>query len=77
MESQGTGRMAGIAMEFPACDGGELSTPPMIPARLRRRLSETKGIPSSVEEIEAKLRGADLRRQVSHATFCKFIFLFG
>lgn len=46
-------------------DGAESSSPPIVPARLRRRLTETKasGSPSSLEEIEAKLRNADLRRQ--------------
>ncbi|KVH88592.1 T-complex 11 [Cynara cardunculus var. scolymus] len=55
----------GVAMEFPVFDGAELSSPPTVPPRLRRRLTETKssGSPSSVEEIEAKLRNADLRRQ--------------
>ncbi|KAJ0513942.1 putative T-complex 11 protein [Helianthus annuus] len=54
----------GVAMEFPAVDGAGLSSPPTLPPRLRRRLTETKASPSSVEEIEAKLRDADLRRQV-------------
>ncbi|XP_071713927.1 uncharacterized protein [Rutidosis leptorrhynchoides] len=53
----------GIAMEFPAVDGAELSSPPIMPPRLRRRLTETKSSPSSAQEIEAKLRDADLRRQ--------------
>ncbi|KAI3815421.1 hypothetical protein L1987_15088 [Smallanthus sonchifolius] len=53
----------GVAMEFPAGDGEGLSSPPTMPPRLRRRLTETKASPSSVEEIEAKLRDADLRRQ--------------
>ncbi|KAK9070994.1 hypothetical protein SSX86_009562 [Deinandra increscens subsp. villosa] len=54
---------AGVAMEFPVVDGAGLSSPPTLPPRLRRRLTETKASPSSVEEIEAKLRDADLRRQ--------------
>lgn len=53
----------GVAMEFPVVDGAGLSSPPTLPPRLRRRLTETKASPSSVEEIEAKLRDADLRRQ--------------
>ncbi|KAD6795456.1 hypothetical protein E3N88_06352 [Mikania micrantha] len=53
----------GVAMEFPVGDGAGLSSPPTLPPRLRRRLTETKASPSSVEEIEAKLRDADLRRQ--------------
>lgn len=53
----------GVAMEFPVVDGTGVSSPPTLPPRLRRRLTETKASPSSVEEIEAKLRDADLRRQ--------------
>ncbi|KAK1414663.1 hypothetical protein QVD17_30412 [Tagetes erecta] len=53
----------GVAMEFPVVDGEGLLSPPSMPPRLRRRLTETKASPSSVEEIEAKLRDADLRRQ--------------
>ncbi|KAK9059599.1 hypothetical protein SSX86_020303 [Deinandra increscens subsp. villosa] len=53
----------GVAMEFPAVDGDGLSSPRTVPPRLRRRLTETKASPSSVEKIEAKLRDADLRRQ--------------
>ncbi|KAJ0972842.1 hypothetical protein J5N97_020801 [Dioscorea zingiberensis] len=60
MEKGGTG--GGIAMEFPA---GEPSG--RVPRRIRRRLMESRGSgPSSVEEIEAKLREADLRRQQFH-----------
>ncbi|XP_023730256.1 uncharacterized protein LOC111877988 [Lactuca sativa] len=55
--------IVGVAMEFPVVDGAGLSSPPTLPPRLRRRLTETKASPSSVEEIEAKLRDADLRRQ--------------
>ncbi|KAI3774489.1 hypothetical protein L1987_49047 [Smallanthus sonchifolius] len=50
-------------MEFPVVDGAGLSSPPTLPPWLRRRLTETKASPSSVEEIESKLRDADLRRQ--------------
>ncbi|KAK4405041.1 hypothetical protein Sango_0510600 [Sesamum angolense] len=58
------GPVGGIAMEFPASDGVLSCSPPTIPTWLRRRLSETKTPPpSTVEEIEAKLREADLRRQ--------------
>lgn len=61
------GRVTGIAMDFPVTDDGAgLCSPPMIPPRLWRRLSETKAYsPSSVEEIEAKLRDAGLRRKVN------------
>ncbi|KAM7470352.1 hypothetical protein LguiA_008535 [Lonicera macranthoides] len=61
VESPESGRSAaGIAMEFPASDR---NVSPTMPPRLRRRLSETKTSPISVEEIEAKLQDADLRRQ--------------
>lgn len=54
----------GIAMEFPAGDDESFSSPPRLPKRLRRRLVDTEyKSPSTVEEIEAKLRDADLRRQ--------------
>ena len=39
---------------------------PKLPRRLRRRLSESKSLQNcTVEDIEAKLRDADLHRQVS------------
>ncbi|KAL2513922.1 T-complex protein 11 [Forsythia ovata] len=51
-------------MEFPASDGAMSCSPPTMPPWLRRRLSESKTPPpSTVEEIEARLRDADLRRQ--------------
>lgn len=60
------GRAAGIVMEFPVGDEESLSSPPRVPKRLRQRLLETEcKSPSSVEEIEAKLRDAHLRRQVA------------
>ncbi|KAK4784260.1 hypothetical protein SAY86_018628 [Trapa natans] len=57
-----------IVLDFPVVeDGGAtpLSWPPKMPARLRRRLLAECGTrsPSTVEEIEAKLRHAHLRRQ--------------
>ncbi|RVW15042.1 hypothetical protein CK203_084818 [Vitis vinifera] len=57
-------KVAGIALEFPANDNATSSpsSPPKLPRRLRRRLLESKS-PSTVEEIEAKLKEADLRRQ--------------
>ncbi|CAL5329739.1 unnamed protein product [Camellia sinensis] len=61
VDSPETSRVSGVAMEFPATD--DTASPPRIPRRLRRRLLETKTSPSTVEEIEAKLRDADLRRQ--------------
>ncbi|GFQ04502.1 T-complex protein 11 homolog [Phtheirospermum japonicum] len=65
MESPERGRpVAGIAMEFPASDGVFSCSPPTMPPWLRKRLSEPKTPPpSTVEEIQAKLREADLRRQ--------------
>lgn len=60
-------RVAGIALDFPAtveAASESYSWPPRIPRRLRRRLlAECSKSPTSVEEIEAKLRDADLRRQ--------------
>ncbi|KAL1320023.1 hypothetical protein HN51_064781 [Arachis hypogaea] len=54
----------GIAMEFPTGDEDSFSSPTRLPKRLRRRLLDTEcKSPSTVEEIEAKLRDADLRRQ--------------
>uniref|UniRef100_A0A5B7BA90 T-complex protein 11 n=1 Tax=Davidia involucrata TaxID=16924 RepID=A0A5B7BA90_DAVIN len=63
VESPETGRVTGIAMDFPVSDWTTSSSPPRIPRRLRRRLLDSKTSPSTVEEIEAKLRDADLRRQ--------------
>ncbi|KAK6121171.1 hypothetical protein DH2020_045092 [Rehmannia glutinosa] len=65
MESPERGRpVPGIAMEFPVSDGVLSCSPPTMPPWLRRRLSEPKTPPpSTVEEIQAKLREADLRRQ--------------
>ncbi|KAK4271179.1 hypothetical protein QN277_019910 [Acacia crassicarpa] len=54
----------GIAMEFPACDENSSISPPRLPRRLRRRFLDVEyKSPRTVEEIEAKLRHADLRRQ--------------
>lgn len=59
------GRSGGIAMEFPVGEEESFSSPTRLPKRLRRRLRDTEcKSPSTVEEIEAKLRDADLRRQV-------------
>ncbi|PWA36943.1 T-complex protein 11 [Artemisia annua] len=62
-----------VVMEIPAVEGSELSSPPSIPPWLRRRLTGTKSSFSTVEEIEAKLRDAHLRRQV--AIILRFLFL--
>lgn len=58
-----------IALDFPAREddgAAPFSWPPRMPTRLRRRLLAECGnrSPSTVEEIEAKLRDAHLRRQV-------------
>ncbi|CAA7400452.1 unnamed protein product [Spirodela intermedia] len=69
MEWTETGTPMAVVLEFPAGDAsspGE-SPPSKVPRRLMQRLSEGRsGAPSSVEEIEAKLREADLRRQKFH-----------
>ncbi|KAJ8492005.1 hypothetical protein OPV22_013726 [Ensete ventricosum] len=71
MDSRGTvgspeaARPAAVALDF--TDAEAASSPARIPRRIRRRLLEGKSSgPSSVEEIEAKLREADLRRQQFH-----------
>ncbi|KAF2293851.1 hypothetical protein GH714_005109 [Hevea brasiliensis] len=51
-----------VALDFPISDALSFSSPPRIPRRLRKRLLEAR-TPCTVEEIEAKLRHADLRRQ--------------
>ncbi|KAI4298981.1 hypothetical protein L6164_032483 [Bauhinia variegata] len=54
----------GIALEFPAGNEESFPSPPRLPRRLLRRLLDVEyKSPSTVEEIEAKLRDADLRRQ--------------
>ncbi|KAL0645692.1 hypothetical protein Bca4012_043983 [Brassica carinata] len=57
-------RLGGISLSFPANedDTATASSPKTIPRRLRRRLLEPKS-PVSAEEIDSKLRDADLRRQ--------------
>nr|GEX79095.1 T-complex protein 11 [Tanacetum cinerariifolium] len=52
-----------VVMEIPVVEGSELSSPPSIPPWLRRRLTGTKSSLSTVEEIQAKLRDAEIRRQ--------------
>lgn len=60
-------RPAAVAIDF--TDGDTSPSRARIPRRIRRRLLEGKssGGRSSVEEIEAKLRDADLRRQVVYS----------
>ncbi|CAL5438744.1 unnamed protein product [Camellia sinensis] len=63
VDSSEAGRVAGVAMEFPTTD--DMASLQRITRRLQRRLSESKtSSPSTVEEIEAELRDADLRRQL-------------
>ncbi|XP_020112164.1 uncharacterized protein LOC109726781 isoform X2 [Ananas comosus] len=61
---------AAVAMDFPAeapSSSSSAAKPAKVPRRLRRRLLEARsGSASSVGEIEAKLREADLRRQRFH-----------
>ncbi|XP_073265037.1 uncharacterized protein [Populus alba] len=56
--------VGGIALDFPVSDTVSFSSPRRIPRKLQKRLLEAKTpTTSSVEEIEAKLRHAHLRRQ--------------
>ena len=63
--------VAGIAFEVDVADSN--GSPQILPKRVRRRLLETPEnkprTPSSLEEIEAKLKEADLRRQVKLTYF--------
>lgn len=67
---------AATAFEFPPNDG-EPSSPlsAKLPRRLRRRLSAETKAPSTAEEIDAKLREANLRRQVGISIFLLFSLL--
>lgn len=83
--SEGVRPAAGVAMEFPVSDekaaettsfssATATATVTRVPRRLRKRLlAECSKSPCTVEEIEAKLRHADLRRQVFIFNFT-FIF---
>lgn len=81
--SEGVRPAAGVAMEFPVSDekaaettsfSSATATATRVPRRLRKRLlAECSKSPCTVEEIEAKLRHADLRRQVFILNFT-FIF---
>ncbi|KAF8106708.1 hypothetical protein N665_0135s0051 [Sinapis alba] len=57
-------RLGGISLSFPTNedDTATASSPKTLPRRLRRRLLEPKS-PVSAEDIDSKLRDADLRRQ--------------
>lgn len=55
----------GVALSFTVNDDeAMLNSPKVLPPRLERRLLGEPKTPPSVEEIEAKLREANLRRQV-------------
>ncbi|XVE49095.1 hypothetical protein DITRI_Ditri01bG0054500 [Diplodiscus trichospermus] len=58
MQTPKSGRA--VALEFPASETSSFSR---VPRRIRKRLLVECKTPSTVEEIEAKLRHADLRRQ--------------
>ncbi|RAL38723.1 hypothetical protein DM860_002701 [Cuscuta australis] len=64
-ESPDSDSIAGIALHFPVNDSDptSLQSTPRLPRRLRRRLLESKSPSTTAEDIEAKLRGAELRRQ--------------
>ncbi|MQM02855.1 hypothetical protein Taro_035623, partial [Colocasia esculenta] len=68
LELSQCGRPPAVAFDFLAGDSSSPSEPPpsKMPRRLRRRLAEGKGGRASVEEIEVKLREADMRRQLFH-----------
>ncbi|XP_019180292.1 PREDICTED: uncharacterized protein LOC109175489 [Ipomoea nil] len=57
--------VTGIALSFPVNDSdtGSLQSTPRLPRRLRRRLLEAKSPSTTAQDIEAKLRDAELRRQ--------------
>lgn len=69
------GKVVGIVISFPATDSPSASLPAKIPRRGWQRLSECKP-PLSAEVIEAKLRGADVRRHVKFLDFAFSRFLF-
>ncbi|OVA06119.1 T-complex 11 [Macleaya cordata] len=62
-----SGRVTGIVLDFPANLSSDSPSPVKVPRRVRQRLMECKS-PSitTVEEIETKLKEADLRRQQFH-----------
>lgn len=69
----GSEKLGGVRLEIPATDmnssNPSVSPSPSpsrmrMPKRLRERLLECKNTSPTVGEIEAKLRDADLRRQV-------------
>ncbi|KAI3990907.1 hypothetical protein MKX01_026091 [Papaver californicum] len=66
-----TGGVAGISIDLSETDSSVLFSklaPPKVPRRLRKRLLECKNSSATtVEDIESKLKEADLRRQQFHA----------
>jgi hypothetical protein len=69
--------VGGIVLDFPVNDTVSFSSPRRIPRKLQKRLLEAKTpTTSSVEEIEAKLRHAHLRRQVPFYFLFFFTYLF-
>ncbi|GAA0144743.1 microtubule or microtubule-binding cytoskeletal protein [Lithospermum erythrorhizon] len=69
MEMEEGGKVGPIVMEFPVREGATSCSPPIMPPRVRRRLSESKfSSPLTVEEIEIKLRNAHFRRQKFYET---------
>lgn len=67
--------VAGVVMDFPA-DETASSSPPRLPRRLRRRLDLSSKTPNTVEQIQTKLRLADLRRQVFPFSLLLFVVSF-
>ncbi|KAG8044071.1 hypothetical protein GUJ93_ZPchr0451g33621 [Zizania palustris] len=57
-----------VAMEIPVADGPSGAGVVRVPPRIRRRLLEGSrgGGPASAEDIETKMKGAELRRQQFH-----------
>ncbi|KAL8138341.1 hypothetical protein V2J09_004342 [Rumex salicifolius] len=61
VETNDSEKIVGVAMSFPATDSFSPSS--KVSRRLRRRLLVESKAPSTAEEIDAKLKEADLRRQ--------------
>ncbi|CAM8901369.1 unnamed protein product [Rhodiola kirilowii] len=66
VDSSEAERISGIALEFPVSESSSPSS--LMPQRLRERLLDWKSPCSTAEDIEAKLREADLRRQKFYET---------
>lgn len=66
IEAMETGCPAAVVLDFSSANSSS-STPAKVPRRIRRRLLDCRSsLPSTVEEIEAKLKEADLRRRQFH-----------